>query len=252
MSNKTVFVPVDPEGFGCGILFGLIIRFWKEILIAFIILFACFWGWMLIGSINDYRNTHFNKTELAYWEDISAAATVNAMEIIEIPSITPSIIPSETPIPDTQQGTILEVGQTWWQDGLAVTLQSAGLSEGSDYYGVSLGIETCFTLSNLRPYSFTLDYSTDNFRAQDNYGRGIPYLSCIYDYRCRDWKEVSRVIQSGETVSLGTIRSNIMASDYDCNYVEFDTADPAINSIVVTITNISSIAEAKWLIPVNH
>lgn len=53
MSNKTVFVPVDPEGFGCGLLLGLIIRFWREILIAGVLIFGCVFGVGLVQSISD-------------------------------------------------------------------------------------------------------------------------------------------------------------------------------------------------------
>ena len=41
MSNKTVFVPVDPEGFGCGILLGLIIENWVAALLTVLILAGC-------------------------------------------------------------------------------------------------------------------------------------------------------------------------------------------------------------------
>lgn len=51
MSNKTVYVPVDPEGFGCGLLLGLIIRYWRELLIAGALIFGCAFVVNIVTSI---------------------------------------------------------------------------------------------------------------------------------------------------------------------------------------------------------
>jgi len=57
MSNKNVFVPVDPEGFGCGLLLGLIIRYWRELLIAVGFIFACIVGATIVQSISGFVST---------------------------------------------------------------------------------------------------------------------------------------------------------------------------------------------------
>lgn len=78
MSNRTVFVPVDPEGFGCGLLLGLIIRYWKEILIACLILFGCLFGYGLIQSISEARSARISATQSA----IGAATEENRQALV--------------------------------------------------------------------------------------------------------------------------------------------------------------------------
>jgi hypothetical protein len=75
MSNKTVFVPVDPEGFGCGLLLGLIIRFWRQILIAGVVLFGCFWAVIFLETLSNDRAASASATEAAQWQKTMAEAT---------------------------------------------------------------------------------------------------------------------------------------------------------------------------------
>ncbi|MCL4529544.1 MAG: hypothetical protein M1282_09030 [Chloroflexi bacterium] len=72
MSNRNVYI-VDPEGFGCGILLGLIIRFWREILIVGAILFCVFLGTMNLQDFMAAQTANANATEGAQW-----GATLNA------------------------------------------------------------------------------------------------------------------------------------------------------------------------------
>ncbi len=50
MSNKNVYVPVDPEGYGCGLILGIIINYWRTIL-KVILIIACIIGVMLLPSL---------------------------------------------------------------------------------------------------------------------------------------------------------------------------------------------------------
>lgn len=161
---------------------------------------------------------------------------------------TPTAIPSPTPLLDTQPGTVLEVGQTWRQGGLELTLVSFQMDVGSSVYNKGLGMHVCFNLTNRRPSDLTLRYSSQNFMAQDNLGRRLKLYGCMYD--CGEWYEVTGIVHSGETVQLGLLPFGSWGPN--CPYIEVDTADPAITEVVITISNISSISQARWRIPIEH
>jgi hypothetical protein len=56
MSNK-VYVPVDPQGFGCGLLLGLLLRYWRQIVIGILLIagliFVAFTAMSILDSVNE-------------------------------------------------------------------------------------------------------------------------------------------------------------------------------------------------------
>ncbi len=177
-------------------------------------------------------------------------ATIVALqtEVARNASALPTLnsIPSPTPLLDTPPGTVLEVGQTWRQGGLELTLVSFQMDVGSIYHNKGLGMHVCFKLTNRRPSDLTLRYSSENFMAQDNLGRRLKLYGCMYG--CSEWAEVTGIVHSGETVAFGLLGLD----DWTCPYIEVDTSDPAITEVVITISNISRISQARWRIPIEH
>jgi hypothetical protein len=162
---------------------------------------------------------------------------------IQPPTATP--LPAPTPLADTPPGTILEIGQTWRSNGLEFTLVSTQLGTGSSYYNVGLGTHACFRLTNRRSQDLSIRYSTNNVTAQDNFRNRLNVLGCMYD--CRNWSgsEVTRIIHGGESMEFQIFSGS-------CFYVEVDTANPSITEVIISVSGISSINNARWRIPIYH
>ncbi len=80
MSNKTVLVPVDPKGFGCGLLLGLIIRYWRQILVASLLIFGCIAIAGIVNSISEANQAKIVATQNALSAMQQATSFVNAIE----------------------------------------------------------------------------------------------------------------------------------------------------------------------------
>ena len=168
------------------------------------------------------------------------------------PTPTKTPIPSPTLFPNTRPGTILEVGRSWWQDGWELVLTSARYTEGG------WGIELRFALTNHKPHYVALRYNLgDAITAVSNQGRRLEvgYLSrtAMFISGGDPWRvsfeTITTVIKSGQTVEL----LNHTGYEGDTNaFIKADIADPALTEIVVTVSGISTITNARWRIPIQH
>jgi len=63
------------------------------------------------------------------------------------------------------------------------------------------------------------------------------------------FETITTVIKSGQTVEL----LNHTGYEGDTNaFIKADIADPALTEIVVTVSGISTITNARWRIPIQH
>lgn len=161
-----------------------------------------------------------------------------------IPTATP--IPAPTPIPDTVPGTILEVGQTWRQGGLELRLIESELSiEGERGPGVLLW----FRLTSLRPQSIPVRFSSENFSAANNRGQRLQLCYTNLYERCFSWNPLTVVLGSGDGIYLPSGNNDTGSHRI---FVRSDIVDPAMTEIMVTVSGISSISNARWRIPIYH
>jgi hypothetical protein len=158
------------------------------------------------------------------------------------PTITP--IPLPTSVPDTSPGTILEVGQAWQQGSLELRLT------GSDMWPET--ILAYFTLTNIGGTQRVIQYSQDNFTAVDNLSRRID-TGGIYWY----FEPSVQHTCSSRTVILNASDSNNIK--LKCEWGNFagialavDVTDSAITEIVISVSEISTINNARWRIPIHH
>jgi hypothetical protein len=160
------------------------------------------------------------------------------------PTPVPTPVPPPTPVPDTAPGTILQVGQTW-SSGLELTLASTKLDTGNSYFDVGIGSHASFLLRNRRNQDLSIRYSTNNISAQDNFGNRLNVLGCMDGCTTgNSGFEIVRIIHSGESMDLSIFSGGF--------YVEVDTANPSITEIIISVSGISSINNARWRIPVYH
>jgi len=171
------------------------------------------------------------------------------LEQTSTPIPTPTVPPIKAPtaIPDTPPGSVLEVGQRWTQGGLELLMESAKLSTGNIYDQIGTGIETSFRLYSRRMQDITLRYSVGNMTAQDNRGRRLKVDACLYGCGSSHW-DVVTVLRSGATLGFGFIPGQENAT----SYVEVDTTDLSIIEVIITISDVSNISNARWRVPLAH
>ncbi|RIH88077.1 hypothetical protein [Calidithermus roseus] len=121
---------------------------------------------------------------------------------------------------DTAAGTILELGQSWKQGGLELTLRLLRTNPDSILLEV--------TLTSRRQGDLVLRLTQDNFSASSNLGQALRIRPVGGSF----------VVPPGRSTRLGYL--TLIA----------DLADPGLTEIIVVVSGISSIEEARWRIPI--
>lgn len=141
------------------------------------------------------------------------------------PTNIPLPIPTGTIPPDTQPNTILEVGETWYQEGVAATLVSANLKD----------LDLHFELVNHTPYQLTGEIEVPrniNLIANTS-GVEFQPSGC--------YTNMTYILDAGQSM------------EYSCTYSTYfgSLGDPSVTELFVVV-NISRITNAKWRIPIFH
>ena len=174
-------------------------------------------------------------------------ATIVALQTqIAQPPSGPSTVStlSPTPLQDTVPGTILEVGQSWYQDNLRLELQRADIEPE--------GIPLEFYLTSFKTEDIVIQYDLgEALSAVDNLGRK---LEIVPDRRLMygdpgDHKTFREKVRYGEPVLL-KIYVCCLGTDV-VPFVLVNPADLNLNEVIVTI-NIHTIREARWRIRIPH
>lgn len=150
------------------------------------------------------------------------------------PTKTP--IPSPTPIPDTPPGTVLEMGETWYQDGVSLRLYDLWIDP--DY------IEFRAEFTNSTEHSLSLAASHRNFEAVNNLGQtyGTPEWLC-HDPSGFSLLPNKGLVPPGETFNFCDPEHRVR--------IRGDTTDLGIHEVVITV-NFSRIRNGRWRIPIYH
>lgn len=148
-----------------------------------------------------------------------------------------------TPTPDnTPPGTILDVGQTWKQDGAEFTLLDT-----LDYETAAVVTDWRFT--NNTAHDLLVYYGNESFSAKDNLGNKLKIIGFIDAYGGCPWlgsgnNTKGMILKSGEGVqNTGCIKSIRL-------HIQVDLANKQIKEIIVTASDISRIKQAQWRIPI--
>jgi hypothetical protein len=160
------------------------------------------------------------------------------------PTIEPSATtqPSPTPIQNTAPGTLLEVGQGWRQDGLVLTLDDTYFlfSNTSD---CKIGLQ--FYIENYTMSSIIVTVRPNQFELEDNLGNqwrntGLDMATGCPDFETRTFSDE---VEPGETFPV---------SGYSTFKVGFNgpTTDPAVEYVIVTVSNLLTFNGASWKIPI--
>jgi hypothetical protein len=211
-----------------------------------------------IVSIKDFTRTSHqpanNLPPTPYYQQVDTVTLPFTDTPQSIPTDTsvPTPIPTETPLPDTPPGTILDVGQTWRQEGFELAMVQA-VEWG---YGMDKGLPPySFNLTNLQPYDRSFRVYLENFSAIDNRGvkvQAIPdYQNVIVYNNCTPG---TVVVPANSTVRLESFlecSTNWGPRNPDVLRFVVDLGDTAINEVIVSVS-VGSINNARWRIEIHH
>lgn len=164
---------------------------------------------------------------------VEVPATVEVPVTVEV-LVTP--LPSATPTPpdNTPPETILEKGQTWKQDGAELTLKDVGINQRD--------VTFLFSFKNNKPNAISIEYNNETFSIVDN--RGREYGTCRFFNGCWSGGGGAR-LAPGETFLMEPSAGGAFG-------IDVNTADIELKSLIITVSGVSTIEEARWIIPIQH
>ena len=162
------------------------------------------------------------------------------------PTNTPRPEPTDTPMPptpvptvppNTQPGTILEMGETWYQDGVSMKVVR-GVIDPDWYYG---DIYFEFEVTNGTGHEILLTYDTENLSLVDNLGQQWELKGFSnHSWWCKGPFVIP--LAPGQTHST----RNICKDGGYRLYFKGDIANPSVTELIITADGISSISNARW------
>jgi hypothetical protein len=139
---------------------------------------------------------------------------------------------------DTPPGTVLDVGETWRQGGIELTVTEMHMRPTE---GVRFDME----IRNRRPDDVLIDFNDQNFAAMDDLGHTLRVTGDSRMSTGHGALGSSFVLGAGQVATLG--------GPYDYSpFVEANLVDMGIAEIIVTVSGISSIENARWRLPINR
>jgi len=161
-------------------------------------------------------------------------------------------LPSLTSVEDTSPGTILDVGQTWRQEELELSLSKAEMGEAWVTWAdtnlpTENGIYVTMKLKSQKLQDISINYNLyDSVSAVDNFGRNLSIYVAGADVTY-DFRIVNQILKSHETITLRSWNDSSSGSVF----VSVDTASTDITEIKV-IVSLLGITNATWRIPIYH
>lgn len=150
---------------------------------------------------------------------------------------TPTPVRTPTPPKNTPPGTVLDVGKTWKQNGLYLTLTKVDL----DILHGESRVELSFFVENRTGKAMSFNFDTRNVVVVDNNGTRFEKSS---QYICTEPYH----IEKGETFD----------TEFGCgsNYVYpkyyGDWFAPNVDYLLAMVSNFGRIDEAKWKVDITH
>ena len=155
------------------------------------------------------------------------------------PTLTPLPTATSTPLPpteppDTPPGSMLEVGDSWRQNGVRLKLKETNLSPKC--------VSFLFDFYNDTDHQMVVKIDPDAFSVQDNRGQRWT-LTSISDWIICDTREIY-IDEQSETVDPG--------DNYGAHWFGFlgATTDERVNEVIITVGKMSQIDNARWRVPI--
>jgi hypothetical protein len=171
------------------------------------------------------------------WEDTPTPAPPTPIPA----SPTPTHLPTPTVPENTTPGSILEIGDSWRQNGVRLRLEEVSLSPRHEC------LTLMFNFFNDTDHVIVVTIEEEDFSARDNLDRRWRLITISEGgTACRNgWiSELSQAVEPGERFRLS----------YNAWVVSFTgfVSDTSVNEVIVTVDGLSQISNARWRIPIYH
>ena len=166
------------------------------------------------------------------------------------PTSAPPVIP-DTPISsppqvlDTAPGSVLQVGESWKQNGLVLTLAAVKFNPQPDWGTCYISLS--FHLENFSPDPRIITVRHSLFEITDNFGRtDIQHGISSYTYPCPSTSEQDDFSQEVGVGERFPKEGNWYVGVGD------DITNPALEYVSITVNGLSEINGASWKIEIKH
>lgn len=156
---------------------------------------------------------------------------------------TPTSAPTNTPAPptptvpsNTPPDSILEVGESWYQNGVRLKLKETNLAADC--------VSVLFDLYNETDHQLVVVMDLEKIFAEDNLDRRWSPVS-LSDWVICDTRGIYTEKQT-ETVDS--------SDNFGAHWIGFEgpVTDSRVTEVIVTVEELSQISNARWRIPVYH
>jgi hypothetical protein len=130
------------------------------------------------------------------------------------------------------QNTGLEMGQYYTQGSISFSVTDVEFTSGNS----GLQVRPSFWMRNVGSNTISFDYGYYNFQIKDNLGKVYPASGYIGSW--------TAVLEPGDFEKL---TAGVFIWVFDGNY-----SDPNVTQLTITVSNLSAIEYAEWVIPVYH
>jgi hypothetical protein len=161
----------------------------------------------------------------------------------------PTAIPQPTKPINTSQGTILDVGQPWKQDGLLLTIVESKFGPNNPDSN-DCTISAAFDIHNLTSSSYVVNVQAYQFSAKDNLGNSWPVTGIHTGVECPP--SIYREEKITGSMDAGGRFPN--STGWDTWRVGFrgDITNKAVDYVIVTVTDLLNFNNAEWKIVINN
>jgi len=159
-----------------------------------------------------------------------------------------------TPVPtvphNTQPGTILSMGDTWYADGIELRLTETAFYPPSPPWGNCYVVRFKMVNKSTSLVYFSMD--RDQFWITDNLGRRYEMQGKFHsEIFCRHIEGYSPPIEV--SIEPGAkFDYNWLDGGWSVQFYDVPITDPNVTLLTVHVSNLSRISKAEWQIPISH
>jgi hypothetical protein len=166
----------------------------------------------------------------------SPASQTSSENATKVPTarVPPTSIPTQTPVQDTPNGTILEPGMAWYKNGKSIRLNDYGLTQYAVANSEAVQIE--WIVENISNHDISIKFTEDSFDAKNSVGERASYKR-FYQLPYGG---------NGATITFTPGKKLIFSMDLWVPY-----SNPSVNMVTISVS-LSDIQNARWNIPIYH
>ena len=156
------------------------------------------------------------------------------VEVTRVVEVTPALSDTPSPLTNAPLETLLDIGQTWKEDGAELTLTKRTFIQNA------LLLEWEF--KNNTNQELAVSFDENNFLAKTNLGADLEIKGFTYANTYAIDGKLNIFLQPGQVIQN--------KNSYHPLVINLDISNKDIAEVIITVNNISRIEKAQWKIPI--